>query len=542
VIALALGVTLLATEAMQPRYGAWQVTRVPGPQSIITMTARGPMPAAAAAAGNPIEEAMALVATAYEDETLPPACIGSPRERMLPGGVRQVEMRQCFGDEEIENAILRVTFRRDGQPVDLICSYVPQPERVAAATLTKDECEQLVSRRLTPEERKLKVGVTTSGPVLFAWRDVVYRVYRVTLRLDQMVGGKPVPYDVREYVIDAHSGDELQTFHRMHDASARAAVFDPNPRTTLGPTVSFSNVPRAAYRNVVLEGLQQVNGRLTLSGPAVRVVNREGPDLRLPRVADRGEFRLVQGTAEFAGLMAYYHVDAMVRRLKALGIEGVPRQPLDVDVLVSNGPSDASQYVPANPPYLRFGRRTVFFAEDADVIAHEFGHAILATAVGNWFDQDREGLIAGEGFGDYWAMATFYEQTRKNGGDQACFAEWMFWPRRCVRRLDLERCYPPPPEMTVHDAGQLWSAILFDIHEALPADLADRIILQGHLVRRDAAPVATLGLIADGIIVADQQETSGCNRDMLCAVFAQYRLPVASCNPERSEGSMEPPP
>ncbi|HEX9984247.1 MAG TPA: M36 family metallopeptidase [Thermoanaerobaculia bacterium] len=528
-IALALGVTLLATSAMQQRYGAWQVTRVPGPQRVITMTARGPMPAAAAAAGDAIAEARALIATAYEDEALPPACIGAPRERTLPGGTRQVEMRQCIGAEEIENAILRVTFSRDGQPVDLICSYVTQPESAPVASLTAAEGALLVHRRLTPEEKKLKVGVTTSAPFLFAWQNAVYRAYRVTLRLDRIVAGKPVPYDVREYVIDARSGNPLQTFYRMHAASARAAVFDPNPRTTAGPAVTFNNVPRAAYRNVVLEGLQQVNGRLTLSGPAVRIVNREGPDLRLPRVTDRGEFRLVHGTPEFAGLMAYYHVDAMVRRLKALGFEGVPRQPLDVDVLVSNGPSDACQYVPANPPYLRFGRKTVFFAEDAEVIAHEFGHAILATVEGNWFDQDREGLIAGEGFGDYWAMATFFEQTRASGGDQACFAEWMFWPRKCVRRLDLRRSYPPPAEMTVHDAGQLWSAILFDIHRALPVDLAERVILQGHLVRRDTAPEATLALIADGIIVADQQETSGRNRDTLCAVFTGRCLPVASC-------------
>ena len=91
---------------------------------------------------------------------------------------------------------------------------------------------------------------------------------------------------------------------------------------------------------------------------------------------------------------------------------------------------------------MRFGKGGVDDAEDAEVILHEYGHAIHF-AQGFQFSTEEAGAIS-EGFGDYWAV-TVSEHVRlarlPASTDPACVADWdstsyTASAPHCLRRLD----------------------------------------------------------------------------------------------------------
>ena len=73
-----------------------------------------------------------------------------------------------------------------------------------------------------------------------------------------------------------------------------------------------------------------------------------------------------------------------------------------VDVYALNG-NDNSEFISStNPPRLNFGQGGVDDAEDADVLIHEYAHAVSHSAApGSLIGYER--LAIDEGFGDYWA-------------------------------------------------------------------------------------------------------------------------------------------
>ncbi len=119
--------------------------------------------------------------------------------------------------------------------------------------------------------------------------------------------------------------------------------------------------------------------------------------------------------------------------------------------------------------------------EDLEVIWHEYGHAIQDDQVPG-FGETHDANSIGEGFGDYWA---FTMSVPVSGGfDPACIADWdsvsytVGDAVHCLRRVDLDLTVDDQTGAIHHD-GQIWSRALFDIHNALGRETADRIILEG---------------------------------------------------------------
>src|SRR5438874_5908088 len=84
---------------------------------------------------------------------------------------------------------------------------------------------------------------------------------------------------------------------------------------------------------------------------------------------------------------------------------------------------------------LRFGKGGVDDAEDAEVILHEYGHAIHFSQN---FDFGGEGGAISEGFGDYWAVTVSDHISLTP--DEPCVADWDSSPYTsgdplCLRRL-----------------------------------------------------------------------------------------------------------
>ena len=76
---------------------------------------------------------------------------------------------------------------------------------------------------------------------------------------------------------------------------------------------------------------------------------------------------------------------------------------------------------------IRFGKGGVDDAEDAEVILHEYGHAIHFSQSPTFYTSVESGLI-GEGFGDYWAVTV--SNVIAPTPDRACVADCTSFPIR----------------------------------------------------------------------------------------------------------------
>jgi Zn-dependent metalloprotease len=140
-------------------------------------------------------------------------------------------------------------------------------------------------------------------------------------------------------------------------------------------------------------------------------------------------------------------------------------------------------------------------AEDAEVILHEYGHAIHFSQHFS-FDSEEAGAIS-EGFGDYWAadVSNIVAPTP----DPACVADWdsvsyTSTVPHCLRRVDTNLHYPTDLNGEVHHDGQIWSRALWDIRGALGHVKADTIILNGQF----DFPGTTMTALAQSTVAAAQ--------------------------------------
>ena len=206
---------------------------------------------------------------------------------------------------------------------------------------------------------------------------------------------------------------------------------------------------------------------------------------------------------EFEQSMAYYWITEAQKYIQGLGF-GVWRRPINMQsqlVRINQLGVDNSFATTQPRTELRFGKGGVDDAEDAEVILHEYGHAIHFSQN---FDFGGEGGAISEGFGDYWAV-TVSDHIAPTP-DEPCVADWdsVSYTSRvphCLRRVDTNLHYPEDLNGEVHHDGQIWSRALWDIRGALGPTTADTIILQGSF----DFPGTTMTDLANRTVDAAQQ-------------------------------------
>ena len=184
---------------------------------------------------------------------------------------------------------------------------------------------------------------------------------------------------------------------------------------------------------------------------------------------------------EFEQTMAYYWITEAQKYIQSLGFGSVLR-PVNMQsqkVRLNQLGYDNSFATTTPITELRFGKGGVDDAEDAEVILHEYGHAIHFSQN---FDFGGEGGAISEGFGDYWAVTV--SDHISPTPDEPCVADWdsvsyTAGVTHCLRRVDTNLHYPEDLNGEVHHDGQIWSRALWDIRNALGPTRADTIILQG---------------------------------------------------------------
>jgi hypothetical protein len=287
------------------------------------------------------------------------------------------------------------------------------------------------------------------------------------------------------------------------------SVFVPNPVQSLGDQSltdqkdADSAVPAGAYHEVTLTNL---DGSGFLRGDYAAVVSETGN----PAYSPTNTFRYTRHQDEFEQVMAYYWITESQKYIQSLGF-GVTRRAINNQpqrVRINQWGLDNSFATDHPKNELRFGKGGVDDAEDAEVVLHEYGHAIHF-AQNFSFDSEQAGAIS-EGFADYWAVTVGDVVARAVGvparAPLPCVADWdsvsyTSTVPHCLRRVDLDLRYPADLNGGVHHDGQIWSRALWDIRQALGNVRADTIILQGSF----DFPGTTMPELANRTVAAAQQ-------------------------------------
>ena len=266
-----------------------------------------------------------------------------------------------------------------------------------------------------------------------------------------------------------------------------AQVFVPNPVSSLGDESltdqkdSDAAVPAAAYHSVQLTNL---DGSGFLRGDYANIVGETGN----PAYSPTNTFSYNRHQDEFEQVMAYYWITQAQRYIHSLGF-GETRRAINnrpQAVRINQWGQDNSFETDRPKDELRFGKGGVDDAEDAEVILHEYGHAIHSSQ--NFSFASEEAGAISEGFGDYWAVTVSDVVSKALGAPEReplpCVADWdsvsyTSGPVHCLRRVDRDLHYPADLNGEVHHDGQIWSRALWDIRQALGNVKADTIILTG---------------------------------------------------------------
>jgi zinc metalloprotease ZmpB len=289
-----------------------------------------------------------------------------------------------------------------------------------------------------------------------------------------------------------------------------AQVFVPNPVQSLGDESltdqkdSDAAVPAAAYRAVQLTNL---DGSGFLHGDYATVYSETGN----PAFSPSNTFAYTRSQDEFEQVMAYYWITEGQKYIQSLGFDGVHRRAIDNQpqkVRINQLGVDNSFETDHPILEIRYGKGGVDDAEDAEVILHEYGHAIHDSQNFS-FASEQAGAIS-EGFADYWAVTVSDVVAQRLGVPELeplpCVADWdstsyTSTVPHCLRRLDLNLHYPADLNGEVHHDGQIWSRALWDIRQALGHDRADTLILQGSF----DFPGTTMPVLANSTVAAAQQ-------------------------------------
>jgi hypothetical protein len=289
-------------------------------------------------------------------------------------------------------------------------------------------------------------------------------------------------------------------------STGQGTVFLPNPVADLQDQ-SLTDQKDAdypalfdAYHRV---GLTNLDGSGRLVGDWVNIVSETGD----PAYSPTNQFNYRRNDDRFEQVMAYYWITEAQKYIQSLGF-GSTLRPVNKesqDVRINQWGADNS-FSWDKKDMIKLGKGGVDDAEDAEVILHEYGHAIQdSQQVPFGFGASFESGAIGEGFADYWAVTV--SNVIAPTPDAPCVADWdsvsyTVATPHCLRRTDLNLHYPENINPnSVHATGRIWSRALWDIRGALGHVKADKIILEGHFGQKDP----TMPQLAASTVAAAQR-------------------------------------
>ena len=417
----------------------------------------------------------------------------------------------------VYGAEVKVNFNTGGVVVAVNSSYVPGIRLASVFPLLTPEHAQKVLHDNTPSDPDDPDASPSNRLVIYATRTAVslaWEVVRATTAgptwkaFVHATDGRLLgaPRDVNRYANGMATPSLASGFTqtgngRVFLVNAVVATHDNSLRDNKDaelPTAYSVGGTASAYRSVTL-------WRLDDSGYLVGQWASSAKTLK-PVQSSTRSFLFNRTWDGFSETMGYYYIDyAQNHIVNNLQIKTANNRQQVFSV--NRYKQDNSYYAPGTKE-ITYGTGGVDDAEDAEVVWHEYGHAIQDNQVPG-FGSTLEAGAMGEGFGDYLAGSLGGQLS--GGFQDLCLMEWdataymgvLPAPTApsCLRRLDSNKVYPYNLVGEVHDDGEIWSAALWQIRGALGYLKADQLIIQHHfLLARDSS----FNTAANALVIAAQ--------------------------------------
>jgi Zn-dependent metalloprotease len=434
-----------------------------------------------------------------------------------------VLFQQYHAGKQISGAWIRVDIDKDGRVFNIHNDLVPEPAMSKARKVEAKRVTATQKKQLSASEAKARaleaVAPAKEDSVEVAHTELCFYKHNgvPTLSWKVIVKITPPPQATTrrpaewKMYIDAETGAILEKRDLLRFVEGKGRIFDPNPVVSLNDTSLKDNsaIPDKAYIDVVLLDLKKTG---FIEGPYVTTRTTKNRIKKANR-----DFRFKRKDRAFKEVMVYFHIDRLQRYLQELGFKNVLNRPIAVNI--DGQRDDNSHYSPSDKD-LTFGTGGIDDAEDAEIILHEYGHAIQDDQLPGFGASD-EGGAMGEGFGDFLAASFFSDAKPKNmkptvgnwdataySGDEPPY----------LRRLDSNKKYPKDIKGEVHDDGEIWSACLWELRAALGRNTTEKLVIAHHfLLGRDSGFEDG----ANALITADKNLNRGENESVIRDVFVR---------------------
>jgi Zn-dependent metalloprotease len=406
-----------------------------------------------------------------------------------------------------------------------------------------------IAGEITYQENNLYVFLTEEGET-----KLVHRV---------IINSYDTPGDW-EIMVDAHSGEvirilDIANYHKDKPkkknkekataemkAAGTAYIFNPDPLSVAhvaygGNYVDNNDATNAsldAARSLVsLPDITLTNGTYSLKSKYVQVADFESPSTGLFSQTSP-DFLFNRNEQGFEAVNAFYHLDRSMAYInETLGIDCKSTLNSGILLFDPHGLSgdDNSHFLPSTQR-LAFGEGCVDDAEDADVVLHEFGHAIHYWITG-LKSSSSQGL--GEGSGDYWAMS--YSRSLNQWATSEPQYNWMFswdghnecWAGRVTNYASKYPTSNINSSSAIHANGQIWATSLMKIYNRIGKEKTDRIFLEGLSMTNSSATQQTAAVAVRQSAI-DMLGTYGFTCDDVAIITEEltntgYTLPAYQC-------------
>ncbi len=290
------------------------------------------------------------------------------------------------------------------------------------------------------------------------------------------------------------------------DTTSYAKVFLPDPLTTAhvsygAPYKDYNDSSFAelnAQRKTVSIRTTFLGDGFHLENPFVKIDDFSEPIVPVA-ISATPNFYYNRDHPGFEDVNAFYHITAMHDHVKALGYNLANYQ-IQVDTHANGGDDNSTFIYTTSPPRLLFGEGGVDDAEDADVIIHEYSHALsFSASPGSNSGSERQCID--EAYCDYFAAS--YSRSLDSYLWQNMFS-WdghnEYWKGRVVKST---KKYSQAEFSNIYNDTDVWSSTLMQLWEDLGRTVTDKIAIQslyGLAKNMEMPAAAKLVIQADSLL------------------------------------------
>jgi hypothetical protein len=379
---------------------------------------------------------------------------------------------QTFQDIEIQHTQIKISTNLNGEILFITGNYFETYNWVIG--------DDVNSQIHLSENIKTKYHLTTpkTKPLIKVEDDIPELYYLFEEDFENDRSKISLLIDKEGNLIEA---DDHRAYFTMTDTVVYGYAFKPDPLSSAGVLYGGeyddnndeNNSALNAQMFEVVIRAQFEDGYFYLRTDSLKLKDLAAPgDAVVIEMND--DFHYTRDNNNFEDVNTIYHIQNLGDYLKSIGYEQLYNFYIEIDPHGAGG-ADQSYFVGGEIPSIQYGEGGVDDAEDADVLIHEYAHALSFHAAPNTNDGN-ERRAADEGYGDYFAVS--YSRMFSDYNWENVFS-WdghnEFWSGR---NANTNKHYGEDVSADFYSTSEIWSGALMDIFDLIGKENTDQLICE----------------------------------------------------------------